>query len=79
MDVKKIAKKKERPKKKFSWPIWKKLFRYSMERKIHFFSSLALNIGFAVIASLLPLKVGEVLDEITKTSTDESAGNMDSL
>jgi hypothetical protein len=54
--------KKKKEKKKFSWPIWKKLFQYTLRRKYHMLLSLALNIGFAMSVSLLPLKIGNVLD-----------------
>ena len=40
---------------------------------------MVLNILFAMAVSLLPLKVGEVLDMITLTSTDESSTNMGEL
>lgn len=43
-----------------------------MRRKTHFFGGLLLNFGFAVAVSWLPLKVGEVLDEITNLSSEES-------
>lgn len=60
---------KELKKRKFSWPIWKKLFGYALKRKFHFLLGLALNICFAMSISILPLKVGNVLDEITTTSS----------
>lgn len=69
-------KKEEEPgKKSFSWPIWKKLFQYSMNRKYHLFLGLLLNILFAVAISLLPMKVGEVLDLITKNSISQDSNN----
>ena len=39
-----------------------------MKRKIHAIISLILSISFAMSLSLLPLKIGKVLDYITLTS-----------
>ena len=50
-----------------------------MKRKVHFFIVLFLNFGFAMAVSLLPLKVGDVLDEITTLSSKETQVNKDNL
>jgi hypothetical protein len=61
-------KKRGKKEKKFSWPIWRKLFDYTIRRKFLAFLGLLLSICFAMSVSLLPLKVGQLLDQITQTS-----------
>lgn len=61
-------KKRNNKERKFSWPIWRKLFDYTIRRKFLAFSGLLMNLCFAMAVSLLPLKVGNVLDDITRTS-----------
>jgi hypothetical protein len=50
-----------------------------MRRKFLAILGLFLNICFAMSVSLLPLKVGKVLDQITATSEDETAIEVQNL
>ncbi len=49
----------------FSWPVYKKFFRYTMNRWRLALFGFVFTIISAFLTSLIPYKVGDILDSIT--------------
>ena len=71
--------KKEKEEKKFSWPIYKRFFRYTLNR----WKSALLCLIFIIVngftVSIFPWKVGVVLDLITAASNTKSEEKVSEL
>ena len=77
------SEKKAEEKKKFSWPIYKRFFKYTMNRGKEALLCLILTLVSGVIIALFPWKVGVVLDLVTEvalkneeTSREELSRNL---
>jgi hypothetical protein len=58
-------KKEKKEKKKFSWPVFKKFFKYTSKRWKLATTGLIVTIISGFFTSIMPYNVGKVLDSIT--------------